>query len=121
MEFLCPSCLRITKMSTYRGGCKCPKCKVRMILQHHATSPRSAKRITAACKQYGYAHGCVVPGCYGQPRLHHMVPKRAGGTDALANMISICEHHETLIHRSSRLMNGEPPLRNLVRDEAGSA
>jgi hypothetical protein len=50
-----------------------------------------------------------------------MVPKRVGGTYALKNMIAICEHHETLIHQSSLLLNGKPHLRNLVPDKVGSA
>jgi len=121
MEFLCPNCLRIVQMPIYRNGCKCRKCNVRMVMQHRVMTPRGTKRVTAACKQYGYDHGCIVPGCYGQPRLHHMVPKRVGGTYALKNMIAICEHHETLIHQSSLLLNGKPHLRNLVPDKVGSA
>lgn len=55
-------------------------------------------RIAKACAQYGYTYGCIVPGCAGRPRLHHLVPRRAGGTDALHNQIAICPEHEHRVH-----------------------
>lgn len=61
--------------------------------------------------QRAYAYwgfeGCVVPGCTGRPRLHHIVPKAKGGTDGYHNRLPICTKHEELIHRAgyvSRMM-----------------
>lgn len=59
---------------------------------------RRANREAAACTQYRYVSGCIVPGCIGRVRLHHIVPRRAGGTDAISNLLCICAHHESKLH-----------------------
>ena len=61
-------------------------------------SDRTRLRLAAAARQYGYNEGCIVPGCTRPARLHHMVPRREGGTNAIANLIPNCAHHENFIH-----------------------
>lgn len=41
------------------------------------------------------AHTCVVPGC-GQRATHvdHIIARRAGGADTLANLRSLCREHD---------------------------
>lgn len=67
-------------------------------------------RIRKACEQYRYSHGCIVPGCKGNVRLHHMVPRREGGTDAIANLIAICPKHEEPIHNAGAWMRREEAM-----------
>ncbi len=62
------------------------------------TKQRHDNRLAAACAQYRYVSGCIVPGCINRVRLHHIVPRRAGGTDALSNLMPICAHHESKLH-----------------------
>lgn len=40
-------------------------------------------------------HLCVVPGC-GQPATHvdHIISRKAGGADSLANLRSLCREHD---------------------------
>lgn len=63
--------------------------------------PRAQERLEKAFAHWGF-RGCVVPGCEGQPRLHHIVPRREGGSDGLHNLLPICERHETNIHRAGQ-------------------
>ncbi len=63
---------------------------------------RRAKKMKRACEQYGYAGGCIVPGCQNGPVLHHFVPRRIGGSDGLSNLIPICKQHEVPLHRAGR-------------------
>lgn len=69
-----------------------------------AAEDRTALRMRKACLQYGYDGGCIVPGCDRPAILHHFIPRRAGGTDAIANMISICKAHEQAIHAAGYFM-----------------
>lgn len=73
-------------------------------------------REEAACRQYGYASGCIVPGCDGNTRLHHFVPRRLGGTDAISNLISICARHEFGLHQAGYMarVQEEFPYLNIV-------
>lgn len=57
-------------------------------------------RLARVCKQYGYASGCIVPGCKAKPRLHHFIPRREGGTNAIENRIAICHGHEVPLHKA---------------------
>ncbi|MFK7917884.1 MAG: HNH endonuclease signature motif containing protein [Ilumatobacter sp.] len=45
---------------------------------------------------------CAVPGCsvhYERCKLHHVVYWRNGGRTDLANLLPVCQHHHTRIHR----------------------
>lgn len=64
---------------------------------------RYYNRERLACRQYGYESGCIVPGCEGSTMLHHLVPRRLGGTDAISNLISICHRHEFGLHKAGHL------------------
>ena len=47
---------------------------------------------------------CAVPGCavhYDRCRLHHIIWWRHGGRTDLANLLPVCQHHHTLIHRDN--------------------
>lgn len=61
---------------------------------------RRKQKAERCALQYGYAGGCIVPGCGRDVRLHHIVPRREGGTNAMANLMPICAHHEALVHKA---------------------
>lgn len=61
---------------------------------------RRKQRADRCALQYGYAGGCIVPGCKREVRLHHIVPRREGGTNAMGNLMPICAHHEALVHKA---------------------
>lgn len=63
---------------------------------------RRRARLDKAAAQYGYAGGCIVPGCTRDVRLHHFVPKREGGTDAIANLVPMCAYHEAPLHHAGQ-------------------
>lgn len=68
------------------------------------------------CVQYGYAKGCIVPGCDRDTKLHHIVPRRAGGTDAITNLVCICHTHEYKVHKAghwARVQEADPTI-NIV-------
>ena len=52
------------------------------------------------CEQYGIGIECIIPDCTGTPRLHHIVPRAKGGTNAITNLMPICEKHERNVHTS---------------------
>lgn len=81
--------------------------------EQNLTRERYLRKLHAACSQYGYAMGCIVPGCTGRPILHHFVPRRAGGSNAIANLIAICPAHEKPLHaagHAARIMAGDGPM-----------
>ena len=46
-------------------------------------------------------HGCRYPGCarpHGWTRAHHVIHWKDGGTTALVNLISLCDHHHHVVH-----------------------
>jgi hypothetical protein len=57
-------------------------------------------RMARVCASYGYAAGCIVPGCTNAPILHHFVARREGGTNAIENLIPICKKHEAPLHKA---------------------
>ena len=68
---------------------------------HSNTPPHKyATRMAAVCASYGYASGCIVPGCTNVPILHHFIPRRSGGTNAIHNLIPICKDHEAPLHKA---------------------
>lgn len=60
------------------------------------------KEVQRVAKQYGYKSGCIVPGCNLPARIHHIVPRRLGGTNALENLMPICYKHEAAIHAACK-------------------
>lgn len=76
------------------GGAPLPVAKLAPVKRAPATN-----RLAQAYAFWGWT-GCVVPGCARGPRLHHIVPRREGGSNRLNNLLPICEYHETPIHRA---------------------
>ncbi len=56
-----------------------------------------SSRLESAYAYWGW-RGCVVPGCKNAVVLHHMVPRREGGTNGLHNLLPICKQHEEPLH-----------------------
>jgi 5-methylcytosine-specific restriction endonuclease McrA len=48
--------------------------------------PRALRRLTL--QRDGYR--CTVCGATEQLEVHHVVPRRAGGADALSNLVTLC-------------------------------
>ena len=59
-------------------------------------------------------HTCAVPGCKVKATVvDHVVGRRSGGTDTLANLRCLCAHHDSQIKETSsgkRKNNGKPYL-----------
>lgn len=56
---------------------------------------------TAALKRDGYI--CTVPGCRAKAtHIDHIVSRRSGGPDTLANLRSLCAMHDGQIKEDSR-------------------
>lgn len=92
----------------YPGGFRAPAATTQHLPSHYNTP--SPERLQRAYEYWGWT-GCVVPDCTGQPRLHHIVPRREGGSDGSNNLLPICAAHEAAVHKAGaeyRRMTGAP-------------
>lgn len=65
----------------------------------------------ACLKRDGYR--CTAPGCTSTERLiaDHIVSRRKGGSDTLANLRTLCAHHDAQVKettKGTRWNNGQP-------------
>ena len=72
------------------------------------------KRMKAVCDSYKMEVECIVPKCNGKPRLHHIVPRNKGGTDAIVNLMPICAKHEGCVHTTKAKIRRYNELHNII-------
>jgi hypothetical protein len=53
------------------------------------------------CQAHAYGFD-LVTGCAGRVHLHHRRLRSQGGTDALSNLVCVCELHHTRAHSQIR-------------------
>jgi hypothetical protein len=65
---------------------------------------------------------CAVPGCRGAKwiEIHHIVPREAGGTHDLGNLISLCGPHHRARHDGRLVIRGVAPGRLVFEQRDGS-
>jgi hypothetical protein len=54
---------------------------------------------------------CVFPGCERPPQwcdVHHLVTWANGGRTAIRNLVLLCRHHHSLVHRAGWIITGTP-------------
>lgn len=86
--------------------------------------PRAAalRRDEHACKRCGEDVGPQRDTSTRDVEVHHLIPKSAGGTDHLDNLVTLCSHCHTKVHGDMRRIPQNHPelleeLREVVCDE----